>query len=258
MAALYQLPGDNLAAGVTPTVSTGSIDAAYPAANITDGNPAKPAKFTGAAGSLVFDFGAAKAMRFVAVFNHSCSAITLQGNASDAWGAPSFSQAFSILAAREDGFSFNPWQDLTVPAPSYRYWRLVFTAASIVAVGEVWFSLTVRTWPNSALNSGGTTGESHPVVEQRTRAGVALLYDGLTTTRSIKVPQTTVDTDRAALATLWRSSHGRAKPFVFVRDTTIADAMLVRLASTRETLKFSVNADTETLTLEELSPGLPF
>lgn len=262
MGARYQLPTDNIVATATIAVKTGTPDAAYPIANLTCGNPAKPFKLASASGTVLITFTAPVALKFAAVFNHNLplatGSLSLQGHDSDAWPGD-YTEVFPLLAAREDGFSRNPFVDMTVDAPSWQYWLLSFATgtAAYAALGELWLSLTVRTWPNTALNPGGTTIESHPVVEHRTGAGVGLFYDSLTTMRSIRVPQTTFDADRAVLATLWRSAHGRAKPFVVVPDTTIADAMLVRLASTRETLQFSGNVDTETLALEELSSGIP-
>lgn len=74
--------------------------------------------------NIVFDMGAAVDVSYVAILAHNLTGsatVTLEGNASDSWGAPSFSQS---ITAGTDALIENFTED------SYRYWRLTFADAS--------------------------------------------------------------------------------------------------------------------------------
>src|SRR5438552_2828835 len=127
---IYQVPTDNLAATGTLTVQSGTEDTAYPKANIYDGNPAKPAKLTTTTGAWRWDFGSAKQLDIVAVIHHNLTAglnVRIQGNATDAWGAPSLDQAFTIPARQTCSPGTGP-----VRAASSRRWSLSTQARTIV------------------------------------------------------------------------------------------------------------------------------
>ena len=94
---LCQYPSDNVAPNyATIGVNTGSEDTDYPAAYLADGRPGRPAKLTTTSGSWVFAFAAAQRLDLVALGAHNLSAATLEGNATNAWGAPTFSAALTI------------------------------------------------------------------------------------------------------------------------------------------------------------------
>lgn len=78
-----------------------------------------------AAEYVVIDLGSAKAVTCVILLNHnltaSDSAIALEGNTADSWGAPAFTQSLSRVAGPISAF---------FASQSYRYWRVKFTKAS--------------------------------------------------------------------------------------------------------------------------------
>lgn len=84
---------------------------------------------TVAAESVVFDFGSAQAVTSVILLDHDLTAgdslIKLEGNATDSWGAPAFSQALT--------WSSGPIS-ATFGSQSYRYWRVSFTKS---AAGQI-------------------------------------------------------------------------------------------------------------------------
>lgn len=84
---------------------TGSADAAgFGAANLkTPQSPfSAPAKTSaGGAQNYVIDFGVATTLDMVGLVHVNFTSATLQGNATDSWGAPSFTQALTITR--------NPW-----------------------------------------------------------------------------------------------------------------------------------------------------
>ena len=72
---------------------------------------------------IVFDLGSAKAITDLFILGHNLTAgatVVLQGNASNSWGAPSFTQAVTIAD--------NIWTTFAIK--TYRYWRLTFADAS--------------------------------------------------------------------------------------------------------------------------------
>ena len=75
--------------------------------------------------NVVFDFTTAKAITYVCLMGTNLTAgatITIQGNATNAWGAPSFtSSAFSIKGNTAS---------VNFVAQTYRYWRLVVADGS--------------------------------------------------------------------------------------------------------------------------------
>ena len=79
-----------------PISSTAHLVFASRWTNIYDGNPAKPAKLTTTTGAWRWDFGGAKQLDVAAIIHHNLTAglnVRIQGNATDAWGAPSLDQA---------------------------------------------------------------------------------------------------------------------------------------------------------------------
>lgn len=75
--------------------------------------------------NIVFDLGAATTLTCFAIFNFnftSGATITLQGNASDSWGSPSYSQALTI-ATNADGNVIK--RIVFFLDEEYRYWRLL-------------------------------------------------------------------------------------------------------------------------------------
>jgi hypothetical protein len=89
---------------------------------------------------LKVDAGAAVSVQFAAALNHNAGAagtIRLQGNASDAWTAPSVDEQLST--AGEDGLSLVRWLSA---AQTYRYWRMVVkdsaNSAGYSALGLAW------------------------------------------------------------------------------------------------------------------------
>jgi len=265
---IYALPTDNLSpvatgGGVDWAVNTGTVDSEYPAANLGDLNPAKPAKLTTTTGSWVRDLGSAQQVDWLFVPMHNLTAalsgVKIQGNATDSWGAPSIDQALVVPAYMEDGFPYGFWFDLTgIGTRTFRYWRfLVGTAnGAAVAIGEVWLVATKRSLVHN-IYWGLDEGDEHGVVEHRTPYGVVSLFDLATKTRSIDGETSTSDVGLAALKTWHRACAGRAKPTAIVLDPAINDAMMVRWANVQ--LKFRrrfPNFNDVKLNFEEMSRGL--
>lgn len=257
---------DNAARLATVTVQTGAEDSNYPAANLVDGNPAKPAKLTGTTGAWQLDLGAAYQIDAVALIHHNLTAglanVLIQGNSSASWASPPLSQAFTIPAYHGDGMPVNPFLDLTgVGTRTYRYWRLIFGTANgaAIAIGEVVMLVQISTLPVN-ISWGAQIVEQHPIVEHRTPFGTSMIYQIGTKWRTLTGQiESTTDVGLAALQALERDVGGRAKPFLALPfGSGSNDAWLVRL--TESQLAYTetfLNAHSLQLGLEEVPRGLP-
>lgn len=116
------------ASGVVFTASSAQTD--LPASNVANAQRTRVWR-TGsstAAETLVMDLLTAQAITAVIILDHTLTAgdslIKIQGNASDSWGAPSFSSTFTWASSE---------MYKTFAAETYRYWRFIFTKS---AAGE--------------------------------------------------------------------------------------------------------------------------
>lgn len=230
---LFQKPTDNIAAAGTVAVTSGTEDTAYPAANLVDLNPAKPAKLTTTTGAWRWDFGSAVNVDFVAIIHHNLDAglnVRIQGNAADAWGAPTIDQAITIPTYRSDEFPVNPFKDLTGIAPrSFRYWRLVIVGVNSAAVqiGEVWISATKRTLAVN-IRWNYEENDDQPLIEHLTDFHVRTVYTYGVSIRRFVAQLTTTNAGALEIYDWWRSCRGRAHPMLIALDADVNDCMMAR------------------------------
>lgn len=259
MATFYARPSDNIAPNATASVSSGTIDSTYGVNNIKDLNPSLPMKFTTTSGRIVFDFTTAQTIRLAALIHHNLAGatVTLQGNATNSWGSPSFSQAFTIPAARLDGFGINPWLDLRTAAPNYRYFSLNVTGApSVWGIGEIILATQCRTFPG--VIAPGTKEEEHRLIhEHNTEYGVALIYDRGVNTRTWEMAMTVRGSGLSEMKSLWQDAAGRAKGWTFIRDSSINEAVFCRFRTAAiPNTRTSQDIYPVAFSLEEISQGL--
>lgn len=238
---LYARASDNVAALAT-TITASAADAEYPAAYLVDLNPAKPGKLTTTTGSWVFAFASARRVDVVALIHHNLTAgleVRIQGNATDAWGSPTFNQQITIPAYHEDGFSVCPFLDLTglagYSASGFLFWRVVVVGvnAAPVAIGEICLIGTKRTLEVN-VSWGAQDGEEHPIVEHRTDHGVSTIVDLGTKWRTFAGEIDGTDVAFASRRSLFRDARGRARPWLFIPDPSVNDAWFVRFQETRD------------------------
>lgn len=256
---LYQHAADNVAGAYASIgVNTGSEDADYPAAYLVDGRPGRPAKLTTTSGSWVIDFGTAQALALVALGAHNLSAATLEGNATNDWGAPAFSQVLTIPSATADGHSGNAWADLTLgsPAPSYQFWRLVVSGPVACAVGELWLGTTRRqTLRGYAL--GFTIEETQPTIQHQTEFLIPLVYALGSRQRRLRLTFRATATGAAALLEWYRSLKGPGRTGLFIPDASVNDAWWIRQGEDYvETVAYPGARDVA-MTLTEHAMGVP-
>lgn len=264
----YALPSDDLGADATVTAS--AEDTEYPAENLVAPTntghlnlPSRPAKLTTTSGSWVLDCGSAISPTAIALIYHNLIAglaVAIQGNASDSWGAPSFSQAITIPAWREDDWPVSPFALLAgSPPPSYRYWRLVITGTNDnpVQVGRLML-VNLRQMAND-VRWGVVEEEEQGLIEHATEAGVETIYELFGPRRSFAGEFALTDTTSAELLTLFRSARSRILPWLLIPDDDVNDAWLVRFQENRwSRTRETINHNIFPFRVQELSRGLRF
>lgn len=120
------------------TVITGSTeDPFYPASNIKDPRTTKKYRSTGTSANVVFDFVTTEAVDTIMVRGDALDGrgftgtLTIEANATDSWGAPSYSNTLTFDDEHNIGF-------LTLSsAESYRFWRISGSGSSFFELSNV-------------------------------------------------------------------------------------------------------------------------
>jgi hypothetical protein len=117
----------------------------YPATNMLDSRLSRIFKTdSSTTATIVFDCGAAVDVTSIVIANHnittSVSTLKLQGNATDAWGAPSVDETLTWSAG-------NIVKDIT--KATYRYWRIHIVDATNpdgeISIGRAWIGELYQT-----------------------------------------------------------------------------------------------------------------
>lgn len=263
--AIWSKYTDYVGPNATITVNTGVEDTTYPAANLCNRIPSKPAQLTGTTGSWVLDFLAAQRVDWVGIPHHNLDAgldVKIQMNATNAWGGPSFSQPITIQTYRQDGFPVGAWLDLTVlggySAGGFRYLRFLVNGANSVAVkiGEL-MVLSNKRILNPNVNWPVKKPEQRTIIENTTDYGVSTIYDLGVTRRRFSGDLDVSDAITADMVDWWRGTRGRARPFAFVPDESVNEAWLARFGGDQVALDQQiVDRNSIPLDVEEVSRGL--
>lgn len=165
-----ELSFTNFVAASGATVTSSTEDATYVGNNLqTPERPFLPWRTTAVtAQNAVIDFGVGRVVRLLCLLNTNYQSATIEGNAADSWGAPAFSQAYTV--------GRNPWTGryqtgVFLTAFAYRYLRLVIAAqgrtdgAAYFSTGGLWCG-AIATLPRSYR-----WGERRSVVEPRLDVG---------------------------------------------------------------------------------------
>jgi hypothetical protein len=266
---------DNLARTAGKTVNTGTEDAGYPASNLSDDLPQRPAKLTTTAGSWLFDCGTEVAPELFCVIHHnlqSGSTAWLQASASTSFTSPALNIAVPIIAANADKFPVNLKVDLKLLYPftldrTYRYWRFVVAGNSVpVAVGEIVLSAKRRDLTVRNIKRGSDRLLRRPAVIHDTELLVRHAYDLGTTIRGCSVEIQPSDATLKEVETWFRDATA-TRPFIIIPyypDPTGGyssalddDPWLVTFLNQDQPYKREFrNYNTLTIPFQELSRGL--
>ena len=115
----------NLMEGASLTAST--ANAQYPVSNLTDPRRTKTYRSTSNSDNIVIDLGTAESIDHFAVVDNwqngfGVTAITIEANGTDSWGAPAFSTTVTLDT------TFGVGIKAFSSAQSYRFWRIVLTS----------------------------------------------------------------------------------------------------------------------------------
>jgi len=258
---IFQYPSDNVAGDyATIGVNTGTEDPDYPAAYLADGRPGRPAKLTTTSGSWVFAFGAAQRIDLVALGAHNLTAVTLEGNATNAWGAPSFSAALTIPAVTADGHSVNAWRDLTTASGyssgGFQYWRLVVSGGVACAVGELWLGSTKRVAEQSYMWEYSIE-EMHANIEHLTEFLIPNIYSLGSRQRRMLVTFRVSDANALVLKEWYRSLHGSGAVGIIIPRSTENDSWWVRQSVDYAESAVYTDVHDISMTLVEHATGVP-
>lgn len=261
----YAAPIDDLCQTDALTVVGSAEDAAYPAENLTDENPAKPAKLTTTSGNFVIDFAGTVTAKGAALLYHNIDAgvtVTLQANSSDSWGSPPFSETFTIPALLEDGWTVSPW--IEFDAVTYRFWRLLFSGTNTypISVGRLCIVTEFREAWAAAANDvrwGVQEDEDHGLIELPTELGVETIYPLGGKRRRFSGELALQDATTAEFIGLVRRAGGRELSWLLIPDAAVNDTWVVRFDESRwSRTRETINHNIFPFHVRELSRGLPW
>lgn len=267
---IYQKWSDNVSPNATWSIETGTdpADTNYVASNLGDGSPAKVAKINSTTAAWLADFGTAQRIDIAALIHHNFDAgadVKIQGNATNSWGAPTFSMSFTIPTWLATGttrrWPVNAWLDLTTSgsysATGFRYWRIVITSNSQnVQLGEVWLSATIRRFTKN-LQWGLRRRVTSPIIEHKTAFLSTTQYWRGTFQRRWDAQVNPNDSLQSTLFDQFHDQGGRAYPWLFILDGTVNDAAFVRWLTTEQEMQaIFVNGWSMPVSIEEVGRGL--
>jgi hypothetical protein len=263
---LYASYSTNVARTATITVVSGTEDAAYPAANLANDNPALPAKLTSTSGTFQFAYAGAQRIDGIVLVHANLQAglqVRLRGGAVN--------ELITIPAYHHDKFPTNAVLDISgivsgTPAAGYSTsgastWQLdiVGTNAVTVSIGEV---LLVSQWGQFPLvQTNVVMRPRRPVIDNKTPLRVKSTYDlGVTVWEfdcELLVTGSTCDD----LDALWEDAYGKVRPWTFWPIAGTSEAFLVTFADDAKDLTYrsqtsAVRLRSMKLRLEEVGRGL--
>lgn len=174
---------DNLADYSSTVITAASASLDLPVANVRHPHRTRPYR-TGTATAaewVKFDLGSAKAVDSLILLDHTLtagdSAIALEGNATDSWGSPSFSQALT--------FNADVIAAVLAAAQTYRWWRITFTksaAGETRDIGRIFLGVAYECELSPKLPQGWEIKRNDLSTTDRARGGqtysdIRLQYD---------------------------------------------------------------------------------
>lgn len=230
---IWQKPSDNQLSSATLTNPTNGSASGYALTDLYNGNPAFGWHASAASTFyILLDFGAVlgRAVKLIGFHNHNFDdgvVLTIQGNATDSWGAPTVNSTVTVPAVNADGFRTDFYWLNASQSSSLRYWRIGTTTTNSAAwiLGQLWVSNTIRYLPfdQMQMNPGLSIKRVRPVVEHLTPPpyNVSLRYPSASRYTVLSGLVKGVRSDVENLRDSWFStSLGRAVPTTFVNEDT--------------------------------------
>lgn len=231
----YALPADDLAHPIAVTAS--DEDPGYPAELLVEANPAHPAKLTTTSGHWVVQLDAPVNLVGAALIYPLLDAgldVRIEGNTSDSWGSPPFSESFSIPGPHPDGAAVSTLLRFADgESPDYAFWRLhiVGTNSTPVGIGRLMLLAAIRTFEDgTSVRWGVVEEEDHGIVEMATELGVETVYDLGGKRRELSGEMLLRQEGATQFQELVRSTKGRVFPWLLQPFENVNDVYLVRFS----------------------------
>jgi hypothetical protein len=247
--ALVSRYADILSFGATWSLTAGTINSAFPLANLNDVRADYVAKLTGTSGTFkaVIASTALQAVGFVNC-NRPGATITVTNNAA----MPS--QNLLIASAPSDNIGIGGILDIRTATTAATEWSFaVPVGTGNVAVGKILLISNLRQF---LIRSRPKFRDTSPYIDQRTSSGTALGYPKGTRYRGLEF-QLMRESERSAYEALRRGSVGPSQPCVVWPKPTVNDFLYGFFPpQTWEHERDSERVTTWTDELEEMNPGV--
>lgn len=139
----------------------------------------------GTSANIVIDLGSAQAVTAFILQDHNLTAVTLEANSADSWGAPAYSYVFSTIT--------DPL--VLYLSQTYRYWRVVCTSTSDCEIANLYLGDYAQL---SKVNAswGSLRGDGYYLQTNTSEAGVMRRYAyARSRTLELTFPNTLVEAD---------------------------------------------------------------
>lgn len=250
---------------VASTLVADSQATDYPSSNLQSDNYSQTWRTADASGAhnVVNDFGTATQCDTVFLGNvnltSSCT-VTIQANAADSWGAPTFSESITVSGLGQNPAHRNLYHELS-SAQTFRYWRIVITdttnPAGYYEVGEWWLGMRVALAATQQSNIQHSQTFERNNIENVTEYMQKFVYTRAER-RVFRLKWENVSaTTKTEFRKLEIAVKGSGLPFVFVLNPfdSPKEAFFVRLASDM-VIEQNVNDNYEiSFTFEEEAAG---
>jgi hypothetical protein len=237
--------------------SVSTEDAIYVKEHLYNNRPSKPFRFTDKDDEWIkIDFGAAQKITHISIFNHDLTAavdLRLQGNAADAWGAPTYNKALTWQA-------YSLYYHFT---ETFRWWRLFVddpTNANDPQIGELFIGEHSE-FSNGFVQPGWEQELGFSIAEEKTYFGQNWDYYLSDCKKfNIKIQNLNDPANIDDLEAFFRSIGGSAGRFVFIPHDDYPYCFLVKIENTSIPNLQIVRGDKDlnewTMTLKTLVRGI--
>jgi hypothetical protein len=242
--------GVNVATTATLSLAAGTADPNYPVTNGNNGRPDTPLKTTGNTATIRATFSSMTVQGVGLIHtNRPGASVTVTSSGG-------LNTTLTIPSAGEDSLPINGFKDVTGLAGTTGITTLDFAipaGTGNVAIGEV---VIVSSLSTMSIVWGVSHADVHPIIEHRTEYDVSLIYDLGIRYRTFE-GRVVLESERAAITSLFRTCKGRVTPFFFVLDSDANDACLVRFKNTvLPWTRVQPRNSEAPIELEEVSAGL--
>jgi len=208
---------------------------------------------------LVIDMGAAVACDAIAMANiniRDTATVTIEANATDSWGAPTYSQTISLADYLGDP---NDFQYNFAATKTFRYWRLSITdngnPDGFIEIGELFIGTPIAL--TDIHDSGIPVTISPNNIEHRTEYGQAYVYER-SQVKTWELNWSNVQTEtRDELKAFFNAIASNARPlFLTMAGEDANQTYFCRIVSPLESSRISFDVYVIRLRFQEEAKGL--